>query len=264
MVSHVLLEQMSRAHEFTAKLTFPSAKLWDLETPNLYNLKITFETDDGQTDTRTIAFGFRSFAPTGIGTNAVFRLNDRRIKLYSSISWGFWGLNGLFPTPELAEKEVTQAKKLNLNCLNFHRNLAKEEVLRAHDRLGLLRYMEPGAGKMAIGAPAPTATGEGAIANPGVKLAKPQSEADKFAQRFMFVKCVEMVKAYRSHPSVIIYCLQNEIGADLKNPDTIAILAAMHERGPQPLHRPQRRLRRSRLARPRRPGTNHGALTIRG
>ncbi len=92
--------------------------------------------------------------------------------------------------------------------------------------------MEPGAGKMAIGAPAPTATGEGAIANPGVKLAKPQSEADKFAQRFMLVKCVEMVKAYRSHPSVIIYCLQNEIGADLKNPDTIAILAAMRAEDP--------------------------------
>ena len=48
----------------------------------------------------------------------------------------------------------------------------------------------------------------------------------------MFVKCVEMVKAYRSHPSVIIYCLQNEIAADLKNPDTIAILEAMRAEDP--------------------------------
>jgi beta-galactosidase len=213
----------------------PDAQLWDIENPKLYHLKISVNPsakDLNSNDTRTIAFGFRTFAPTGIGTDAVFRINNRRIKIYSSISWGFWGLNGLFPTPELAEKEVTQAKKLNLNCLNFHRNLAKEEVLRAHDRLGLLRYMEPGAGKMAIGAPAPTPTGEGAIANPGVKLAKPQSEADKFAQRFVFVKCVEMVKAYRSHPSVIIYCLQNEIAADLKNPDTIAILEAMRAEDP--------------------------------
>jgi beta-galactosidase len=227
-VLHTAHEQMGRAQEHLAKLTFPSAKLWDLETPNLYNLKITFETDDGQIDTRTISFGLRSFAPEGIGTNAVFRLNNRRIKLYSSISWGFWGLNGLFPTPELAEKEVTQAKKLNLNCLNFHRNLAKEEVLRAHDRLGLLRYMEPGAGKMAIGKlPASTAASANSIV-----MEKPTDDADKFAQRFMFVKCVEMVRAYRSHPSVIIYCLQNEIGADLKNPDTIAILAAMHAEDP--------------------------------
>ena len=86
-----------------------------------------------------------------MGTNALFRLNGRRMKIYTAISWGYWGINGMWPTPELAVKEVTQAKKLNLTCLNFHRNLAKEDVLRAHDRLGLLRYMEPGAGKMAIG-----------------------------------------------------------------------------------------------------------------
>ena len=210
------------------ELTVESVQLWDLGNPKLYHLRITAHQSNGHTDTRTIAFGFRSFAPTGIGTNAVFRLNNRRIKLYSSISWGFWGLNGLFPTPELAEKEVTQAKKLNLNCLNFHRNLAKEEVLRAHDRLGLLRYMEPGAGKMAIGK---LPTGTEASAN-SIVMEKPTDAADKFAQRFMFVKCVEMVKAYRSHPSVIIYCLQNEIGADLKNPDTIAILEAMRAEDP--------------------------------
>ncbi|HXC94442.1 MAG TPA: glycoside hydrolase family 2 TIM barrel-domain containing protein [Edaphobacter sp.] len=205
---------------------------WDLENPKLYHLRVELN-DSRQTafaiaDSRTIAFGFRSFTPTGIDTNAVFRLNNRRIKLYSSISWGFWGLNGLFPTPELAEKEVTQAKKLNLNCLNFHRNLAKEEVLRNHDRLGLLRYMEPGAGKMAIGKlPANTAASANSIV-----MEKPTDDADKFAQHFMQVKCVEMVKAYRSHPSVIIYCLQNEIGADLKNPDTIAILEAMRAEDP--------------------------------
>jgi hypothetical protein len=150
------------------------------------------------------------------------------MKIYTAISWGYWGINGMWPTPELAEKEVTQAKKLNLNCLNFHRNLAKEDVLRAHDRLGLLRYMEPGAGKMAIGK-----LPSGAQANaPGTVMEKPTDAADKFAQRYMFVKCVEMVKAYRSHPSVIEYCVQNEIGADLKNPDTIAILEAMRAEDP--------------------------------
>jgi beta-galactosidase len=208
------------------QIACPAAQMWDLEKPKLYELRVTITREF--TDSLTIAFGFRSFAPTGIGTDAVFRINNRRIKLYSSISWGFWGLNGLFPTPELAEKEVTQAKKLNLNCLNFHRNLAKEEVLRAHDRLGLLRYMEPGAGKMAIGK-LPTGTEAGANS---IVMEKPTDAADKFAQRFMFVKCVEMVKAYRSHPSVIIYCLQNEIGADLKNPDTIAILEAMRAEDP--------------------------------
>ena len=184
-------------------------------------------------DTRTIAFGFRSFAPEGLGKDAIFRLNGRRIKIYTAISWGFWGINGMYPTPELAVKEVTQAQKLGLNCLNFHRNLAKEEVLRAHDTLGLLRYMEPGAGKMAIGKPpaGPAETSGQSIAH-SITPETPTEAADKFAQRYMFVKCVEMVKAFRSHPSVIEYCLQNEIGADLRNPDTIAILAAMRAEDP--------------------------------
>jgi hypothetical protein len=63
-------------------------------------------------------------------------------------------------------------------------------------------------------------------------MQKPDNEADRFAQRFMFVKCVEMVKAFRSHPSVMEYCLQNEIGADLKNPATLAVLKAMHDEDP--------------------------------
>src|ERR1035441_7299190 len=209
------------------EITFPKAEIWNLDSPRLYHLRVTVQTSKG-VDTRTIAFGFRRFGPEGLGTNALFRLNGRRMKIYTAISWGYWGINGMWPTPELAEKEVTQAKKLNLTCLNFHRNLAKEDVLRAHDRLGLLRYMEPGAGKMAIGKLPPGATGS---AN-SVVMVKATDAADKFAQRYMFTKCVEMVKAFRSHPSVIEYCVQNEIGADLKNPDTLAVLEAMHKEDP--------------------------------
>ena len=218
---------------YTAELVCPDAKLWDLDTSQLYHLRVTQSPSESIEDTRTIAFGFRSFAPEGLGKDAIFRLNGRRIKIYTAISWGFWGINGMYPTPELAVKEVTQAQKLGLNCLNFHRNLAKEEVLRAHDTLGLLRYMEPGAGKMAIGKPpaGPAETSGQSIAH-SITPEKPIDTPDKFAQRYMFVKCVEMVKAFRSHPSVIEYCLQNEIGADLRNPDTIAILAAMRAEDP--------------------------------
>jgi beta-galactosidase/beta-glucuronidase len=168
----------------------------------------------GETDVRHVRFGFRWYAPDGLGKDAVFRLNGRRIKLYTSISWGFWGHNGLFPTPELAEREVTQAKRLNLNCLNFHRNVGKEEVFRAHDRLGLLRYMEPGGGKLSIGK-----LPRGVAANAaGIVMQSPHDAADRFSQRFMLEKCRYMVRAFRSHPSLIQYTLQNELGADLKNP----------------------------------------------
>jgi beta-galactosidase len=218
----------AKTQKTSADFTVADSRLWDLDHPTLYHLRVTVKTRSGHSDTRTVMFGFRSFGPVGLGTDAMFRLNGRRVRIYTSISWGFWGLNGLFPVLELAEKEVAAAKKLGLNCLNFHRNLAKEEVLRRHDEMGVLRYMEPGAGKLAIGRP----PGNSAANTNSVVMERPTSEADKFAQRFMHVKCVEMVKAFRGHTSVIEYCLQNEIGADFKNPATVEILAAMRAEDP--------------------------------
>lgn len=217
----------------SASLSFETAQLWNLNDAKLYQLHIRVETIHGHADTRTIAFGFRSFTVTGIdpnnpSSNAVFRLNGKRTKIYTAISWGYWGLNGMFPVPELAEKEVRAAQALGLNCLNFHRNLAKEDVLRWHDRLGVLRYMEPGAGKLAIG----HQPGNKAANTNSVVMEPPSDEAERFAQRYMFTKCIEMVKAFRSHPSVFEYCLQNELGASFKNPATLAVLKAMHDEDP--------------------------------
>jgi len=211
-----------------AVLNCPEASLWDLDKPVLYILRATLTTTAGKTDMRTVSFGFRWFSPDGLGTNAMFRLNGRRIKLYSSISWGYWGFNGVWPTPELAVREVTQAKKLGLNCLNFHRNVGKEDVFRAHDSLGLLRYMEPGGGKLSIGqVPA------GAAVNAAGLVMEPATNpASQFSRLYMLAKCKAMVRAFRSHPSLIQYTLQNEIGANLKNPDTFTPLDLMHQEDP--------------------------------
>lgn len=211
-----------------ASLHCLDARLWDLHTPVLYRFRVIMPAASGERDVRIRTFGFRWFAPDGLGTNAVFRLNGRRIKLFSSISWGYWGMNGLWPTPALAEREVRQAQRLGLNCLNFHRNVGKEEVFRVHDRLGLLRYMEPGGGKLAIGT-----LPSGAVPNaPDVVMRTPSSAADLFSQRFMLAKCRAMVRAFRSHPSLIQYTLQNEIGANLDNAETFTPLEQMHQEDP--------------------------------
>ncbi len=210
-----------------ARLQCANARLWDLDTPVLYYLRVT-TTAGSQKHTKQVPFGFRWFAPEGIGSDAIFRLNGRRIKLYSSISWGYWGHNGLWPTPALAEREVFQAKRLGLNCLNFHRNVGKEDVFRAHDRLGLLRYMEPGGGKLAIGK-LPTGVAANAA---GITMQKATNDADRFSRQFMLEKCRAMVRAFRSHPSLIQYTLQNEIGADLANPDTFTPIEIMHQEDP--------------------------------
>lgn len=198
----------------SADLIYTGAKLWDVNEPNLYVLHTEWLADDQSSrDERRLEFGFRWFAPDGVGTNAMFRLNGRRTRIYTAISWGFWGLNGLWPTPELARREVEAAQTFHLNCLNFHRNVGREEVFALQDRMGLLRNMEPGGGIQAV---APSR----------------HAEEHTFAQRYMQAKIVGMIRAFRSHPSLTEYILQNEASFDLHDPSLYQALQMMREEDP--------------------------------
>jgi hypothetical protein len=195
------------------RLRAADAALWDLDSPSLYRLRFGWGEDE-----RSVEFGFRWIGIEGVGTDALLRMNGRRIKLYSAISWGYWGYNGLWPTTELAAREIAAAKALGLNCLHFHRNVGKEEVFAAQNRLGLLRVMEPGGGRHAIARDL----------KPGESL----PPADRFSRDFMRAKCVEMARLFRSNPSLVHYTLQNEIGANLSNLDVQAVLKAIHDMDP--------------------------------
>jgi hypothetical protein len=215
-VANITLENQAIADGVATvrfRVSAPAAKLWDLENRNLYRLRFTWGKDS-----KEVRFGFRWFAVDGLGTNALLRLNGKRIKLYSAISWGYWGYNGMWPTPELARREVDAAKALGLNTLHAHRNVGKHDVFTAQDELGLLRVMEPGGGRHAVARDL----------KPGETL----SEADVFSRAFMVEKCVAMARTFRSHPSLVQYTLQNEIGANLDNPDVRAVLKAIHDTDP--------------------------------
>ena len=194
----------------STKLLIPEAKLWSPDHPNLYRLEVSYE--GATTDTKEVAFGCRWFGPDGVGSHAVLRLNGQRIRVFSAISWGFWGINGLWPTPALAEKEVRVAKSLGLNSLNFHRNIPRAEALDAADRLGLLRYAEPGG---------------------GMTLFWNKEAVDDPTQRYMTAKILAMVRDHRSHPSLTMYVVQNELGDDgFKHPIAEKILRAIHAEDP--------------------------------
>ncbi len=214
-------------------LGFPDAQLWDPDHPNLYRLQATIHCaasgSKKMEDTREVTFGFRWFEADGVGENAVLRLNGKRIRLISAISWGFWGMNGLWPSPALAEKEVRDAKTFGMNCIQFHRNVGKTEVLDAQDRLGLLRYMEPGGGQTALGEEYTLYAD-----SPGGPLdtSGKNGDAKTFAEKYMEAKIMQMVRDHRSHPSLILYSVQNEINPDLRNPRVFRIIQQIHQADP--------------------------------
>ena len=213
----------------------PRARLWSPDHPFLYKACVLLRPGGNlPSDGTTRRFGFRWFEARGVGEDARLYLNGRQILPVSAISWGFWGPNGLWPGKEEARKEVRAAKALGLTMLNFHRCIGRPAVLDAQDELGLLRYEEPGAGERILAprdrehwgllyAPSP----KGPVDTSG-RGGEPKS----FAARYELAKVLAMVRRDRNHPSLVLYCLQNEIWPDLRNPKIFYTLRRMHEIDP--------------------------------
>jgi len=219
-----------------AALSFPAAKLWSVESSHLYRMRAELESQTKETnarDHREQVFGFRWFEPVGIGSDAILMLNGQRIRMYSAIEFGTWGFNGLWPTPELARKGDLAAKEIGLNALQYHRNLGKHEELQQDDELGLLRFMEPGGGVLAF-----IDDGEQNFTRPTAPTALPidtsgnGGEPASWSQRYMRFRILRMIRDHRSHPSVVMYNLQNERNPDLHNPRIFSMLRAMHQADP--------------------------------
>ena len=194
---------------FTNDVAIGNATLWDITNPVLYTASAAIP--GNSFSAMSANFGFRWFTPVGVGTNAMLQLNGRRIVLHSAISWGWWAPDGLFPTDAMAKKEVVAAQTLGLNCLQFHRNLGHPNVLDQQDQLGLLRYEEPGDGQAVFGANFSTTD------IPPTNFAGIGGAPVTFLQQYEVAKILAMVKRDRSHPSLVVYDIQNEAQPCLTN-----------------------------------------------
>lgn len=204
------------------EVNLPNAKLWDLDHPNLYDVEVSM----GQDRIRK-HFGFRWFSVRTIGGDRMFFLNGHRVTLRTAISWSFWPVNGITPSRELAIKQVSDAKQLGLTMLNFHRAIGNTDVLNAADSLGLLYFEEPGGNQIGLGMFPSVLAGNGGETTDagGLRLS-----AD-FAFAFRNEKLARMIRRDRSHPSLVIYNLQNERGAD-PQPEDYAEMRMGHRLDP--------------------------------
>ena len=196
---------MPGTNSMTLSISVPFAHAWDLDHPNTYDCTVVEQEGDIEMDSAEQTFGFRWFAPEDVGSNAVFRLNGKRVVLRTAISWGFWPINGIFPTAEMAAKQIQSAKALGLNMLNFHRCIGSPEVLDQADEQGLMYYEEPGAYKAAEG-------------DLGEAMARE--------------KLLRMVRRDRSHPSLVIYSMINERNSSPIQERETADMKSAHELDP--------------------------------
>jgi beta-galactosidase len=205
--------------------TVTNAQLWDIAQPNLYRATATLPAL-AHSD-RSTTFGFRWLEVKGLGTDAKLYLNGRRIVPRSSISWGFWAPNGIFPDEAAAGREIAAMKALGLDSLQNHRHMPKAVVLDAFDRVGFLRYCEAGGGLLTF----EPAQHEPPHTGVQVKWNGQPVELD-FLNRYQLAKELAMIRAFRSHPCVTLWTLQNETSPDVNNPRMRYALEKMREADP--------------------------------
>ncbi|MEI6946010.1 glycoside hydrolase family 2 TIM barrel-domain containing protein [Paraflavisolibacter sp. H34] len=185
-------------------LEVKDAKLWSVDDPNLYVLTASWQ-GAGATDAFSRRFGFRWFEVRDMDGDRQYYLNGKRIVLRTAISWGFWPVNGIAPSDSLARKQVAIAKQLGLNMLNFHRTIGQQNVLDYADELGLLYFEEPGGNQY----PADRF-------NATDGLGKKQADFYFAARDEKFFR---MIRRDRNHPSLVIYNMHNERGAQPQEQD---------------------------------------------
>ena len=206
-------------------VSVPNARLWDIDQPNLYEAAATLPML-AHSD-RNTSFGFRWLDAKGLGTDAKLYLNGRRIVPRSSISWGFWAPNGIFPDKAAVEREIAAMIALGLDSIQNHRHMPKAVVLDAFDSAGFLRYCEAGGGVFTF---------------QGVRLEPPntsvQAKYDSkpieldFLNRYQLDKELAMIRAFRSYPCVTLWTLQNETHPDMDDPRMRYALERMREADP--------------------------------
>lgn len=167
--------------EFTFSADVKKARLWDIRSPNLYIASAAFTSGDGNiSDNIKRRFGFRWFDVGEKDGDKRYYLNGKRVFIIAAMTRGFWPKNGMFPTPEYARKDMETALSLGYNMMLYHRAIGQPLSIETADEMGVLTYEEPG----------------GYLCRPA---------PDETAQRWRKEKLRRMVIRDRSHPSMVIF-----------------------------------------------------------
>ena len=170
----------------------PTAKQWQIGDPHLYVADIRFESSDGSIiDKADQRFGFRFFTVSEKDGDKRFYLNNRRVFLLAAMTRGFWPKNGIFPTPDMAQRDMEAAVQLGFNMMLYHRAIGQPVSMAAADETGVLSYEEPG----------------GYLSNPGgqARTGVRMAPVPEFAREWRREKLRRMILRDRSCPSLAIY-----------------------------------------------------------
>ena len=124
---------------YKISIPVPNVRVWDIETPYLYNMHVSVKEDGEVTDIGSVTFGMRSFSQdVDTVPKGMFYLNGRKIKLRGANTMGFEQqdvLNGDF---EQLIDDILLAKICNMNFLRITQRPVQDEVYEYCSMLGIM------------------------------------------------------------------------------------------------------------------------------
>jgi beta-galactosidase len=111
------------------------AELWSIETPSLYTLVTTVESDGTVTDQTETTFGIRTIR---FDPNDGFLLNGKRVEIKGTCNHQDHAGVGAALPDRLQYSRIEQLKAMGSNAYRTSHNMPTAELLDACDRLGML------------------------------------------------------------------------------------------------------------------------------
>ncbi len=170
----------------TLEVSVKSPEHWTAETPNLYTLSLTLETDGQALETVDRRIGFREIEIRG----QEMLVNGQPVKLRGTNRHIAHPLRARSSSPELARQDAELFKAANCNFIRTAHYPPSEEFIQACDELGL--YVEEEAPFCFFNPKN----------DPSVNL--------KNAAAYIKYANLKMVQRDRSHPSVLFWSIGNE------------------------------------------------------
>lgn len=161
--------------------------VWDITSPNLYELKTEVYYRGELTDVMTNVFGLREARFT---TDKGFYLNGRRIKLYGVCEHHDLGALGAAFNSDAMRRKFMILKEMGVNAVRTSHNMPSKRFMELADRMGILVLSE--AYDMWL---------------------RPKTEFDyaRFFKDDHVNTIASWVRRDRNHPSVIMWSVGNEI-----------------------------------------------------
>jgi beta-galactosidase len=178
------------------RLYIQDAKLWNIDSPNLYSCEITLLRDSRTVDTAFSKFGIRRIE---IDPVSGMRINGESILLRGACIHHDNGVIGAAEFDVAAKRRVQLLKKAGFNAIRTAHNPASKALLKACDEEGMLVLEE-----------------SFDMWNHGKT---PYDYADSFHNSWES-DVEHIVQKDFNHPSVFMYCIGNEI-PELHRPDGI-------------------------------------------